>query len=78
MTADVQEMARGEALRAWAIVLEVLVGMWLLCLFVLALAWDPIDRRVGSRRRRIAERAAHRQGAQEGAGDGAYAILPAE
>jgi hypothetical protein len=45
---------------AWTIVLEVVIGTWVLLLFLLALAWDPIDRRVGPRRHRIAARAAQR------------------
>ena len=38
--------------------LEVVVGIWLLFLFGLALAWDPLDRRFGfhERRRTAAER----------------------
>jgi hypothetical protein len=78
MTADVQEMPRSEGLRAWAIVLEVLVGMGLLCLFVLALAWDPIDRRIGARGKRIAARATQRGTGADGTDGDAYAILPAE
>ncbi len=74
---------------AWTIVLEVVLGTWVLLLFLVAVAWDPIDRRMGARRRRLAERAAHRAlsapphaAAQGGSGrvhdTGAYAILPAE
>ncbi len=81
MTADVQEMAqeaaRSEGARAWAIVLELVLGLWLLCLFLLAVAWDPIDRRIGARGRRIAQRAAHRSSGDSADGN-AYAILPAE
>lgn len=38
------------------LVLEVMVGMWLLFLFFAALAWDPLDRRLGFHARRHAER----------------------
>ncbi len=38
------------------LVLEVMVGMWLLFLFFVALAWDPLDRRLGFHARRHAER----------------------
>ncbi len=76
MTANIQAMPRGDALRAWTIVLEVLVGLWVLCLFLAAAAWDPLDRRFGQRSRRIAQRLASRPAARQ-SGD-AYAILPAE
>jgi hypothetical protein len=34
------------------LLVEVVVGMWLLCLFALALAWDALDRRFGFQERR--------------------------
>jgi hypothetical protein len=34
------------------LLIEVVVGMWLLCLFALALAWDALDRRFGFEERR--------------------------
>lgn len=75
MTGNVQELPRGDVLRAWTIGLEVLVGLWVLCLFLVAAAWDPIDRRFGSRSQRIAQRLASRPAPRQ-SGD-AYAILPA-
>jgi uncharacterized membrane protein len=44
--------------RATSLLLEIVLGTWLLVLFVIALAWDPIDRRLGFRMRRLATRAA--------------------
>jgi hypothetical protein len=101
MTADAQELQHSGGVEiagslgaaatvgAWTIVLEVVLGTWVLLLFLLALAWDPIDRRMGARRRSIAARAAQRaQSAPPAVGNlggasrvhdtGAYAILPAE
>lgn len=75
MTADVQQIARGESMRALTLVIEVILGAWLVFLFMLALAWDPIDRRVGARGRRLAERQALRPTGEQAE---AYAILPAE
>jgi hypothetical protein len=69
---------------AWAVVLEVVVGAGVLLLFLVALAWDPIDRRIGARKRHLEARAAQRalgapaDAVRGGAGSGAYAILPAE
>lgn len=80
MTADVQELPGSDGLRAWTIVLEVVLGAWLLFLFLLALAWDPIDRKIGTRGRELAGRASRRvtDGGQGATATGSYAILPVE
>jgi hypothetical protein len=60
MTAD---MVRGGAANAVGLVVEMLVeivlGVCLMCLFLLALAWDPFDRRLGFRAKRRAGRLDH-------------------
>lgn len=69
-----------EGMQLVGLLLEVVVGVWLMSLFLLALAWDPIDRRIGTRGKRIAARIAARPATSAGTRDssGAYAILPAE
>jgi hypothetical protein len=69
-----------EGFNVLTLLLEVVIGVWLLSLFLLALAWDPIDRRFGTRSKRIAARLAERPAASGAArnSDGAYAILPTE
>lgn len=50
-------VAEGETWHVTAILTEVLLGTWLLFLFMLALAWDPVDRWMGIRaRRRVTRR----------------------
>ena len=53
-----QQELRGEAARVVGVVAGVLMGMWLLFLFAVALAWDPLDRRMGFYARRRAARLA--------------------
>ena len=71
---------RGGAANVAGLVVETALGAWLLFLFLLALAWDPLDRRLGFRARRYAERLAagpdeppSEEGQQE-----AFGIGPAE
>ena len=59
-------------------VVEVVLGVGLLFLFMLALMCDPIDRRFSARGKRIAERGKRLAGTPREANDGAYAILPAD
>ena len=59
-------------------VAEVVLGVGLLCLFMVALMYDPIDRRFSARGKRIAERSKRLAAAPSGAQEGAYAILPAD
>jgi hypothetical protein len=51
-----QEMVRGGAASLLALVVEIVLGAWLLVLFLLALAWDPLDRRLGLHAQRHAAR----------------------
>jgi hypothetical protein len=53
-----QQELRGEAARVVGVVAGVLMGMWLLFLFGVALAWDPLDRRLGFYARRRTARLA--------------------
>lgn len=73
--AQVGEIPRGIGGAALAVVVEVALGACLLVLFLLAAAWDPIDRKIGARGRRIAERTKR---ISHGSVEGAYAILPAD
>lgn len=57
MAAQAHDVSNGSSIRPITIVLEVILGIWLIFLFIVALAWDPIDRRLGFRAKRIAERA---------------------
>jgi hypothetical protein len=61
------------------VVLEVAIGAGLLLLFILALAWDPVDRRFGFHARRREERLNSRASAPItlASADGAYGIAPA-
>ena len=59
-------------------VIEVVLGAGLLCLFLLALVCDPIDRRVSARGKRITERSKRLAAAPSASNEGAYAILPAD
>ena len=74
----------GMGAAAVAAVVEVVLGVGLLCLFMLALAFDPIDRRFSARGKRIAERSRRLAATPRAAGtagvgaEGAYAILPAD
>ena len=61
-----------------AAVIEVVLGAGLLCLFLLALVCDPIDRRVSARGKRITERSKRLATAPSASDEGAYAILPAD
>lgn len=62
MTAQTHELpqlnhvSQGTTFQATAIVLEIMVGAWVLFLFMLALAWDPFDRWFGFRERRTVAR----------------------
>ena len=68
----------GMGAAAVAAVVEVVLGAGLLCLFLLALVCDPIDRRYSARGKRIADRS-KRLAASPSAGiEGAFAILPAD
>jgi len=71
----VGELPRGLAAAALAIVVEVVLGACLLVLFLLAVVYDPIDRKFSTRGRRIAERTRR---LTHGSVEGAYAILPAD
>jgi HAMP domain-containing protein len=46
------ESVRRGVVTVTALIVEVLVGMWLLFLFLLAIAWSPIERRLSARERR--------------------------
>jgi hypothetical protein len=48
------EIVRGGAASVVGLVLETVLGAWLLLLFLLALAWDPLDRRLGFHAKRRA------------------------
>ena len=61
-----------------AAVVEVVLGVGLLFLFLLALMCDPIDRRFSARGRRIAERSKRLAAAPSAVAEGAYAILPTD
>ena len=52
------------------LLIEVVAGTWLLCLFLLALAWQPVDRGLGLRTRRIAARTALRTAYTAGLDEG--------
>jgi hypothetical protein len=47
-----RDAVRSSATGILSLGLEVVVGVWLLFLFTLALAWDPLDRRFGFHDRR--------------------------
>jgi hypothetical protein len=47
-----REAVRSSATGVLTLGAEVVVGVWLLFLFTLALAWDPLDRRFGFHDRR--------------------------
>ena len=68
-------LPRGIGAAAVTVAIEVALGACMLVLFLIALACDPIDRRVSARGRRIAER---EKRLNRGTVDGAYAILPAD
>lgn len=74
-----QQAVRG-VISVASLVLEVVIGAWLLLLFLLALAWDPLDRRLGWHARRHAERLGSRAAvlsAAPGAAE-AFGVAPAE
>ena len=68
-------LPRGIVAAAVTIVAEVALGACMLVLFLVALACDPIDRRISARGRRIAER---EKRLRRDSVDGAYAILPSD
>lgn len=77
----ISEVARGVGgmgAASVAAVIEVVLGAGLLCLFLLALVCDPIDRRMSARGKRIAERSKRLAAAPSASNEGAYAILPAD
>jgi hypothetical protein len=47
-----RDAVRSSATGVLSLGLEVVIGVWLLFLFTLALAWDPLDRRFGFHDRR--------------------------
>ncbi|MGH2353736.1 MAG: hypothetical protein ACRDI2_17160 [Chloroflexota bacterium] len=51
-----QDVVRSGATTVLVLVAEVVVGIWLLFLFAVAVAWAPLDRRLGFHARRRAER----------------------
>jgi hypothetical protein len=68
---------RGDLARLAIILLEVAMGFWLLLLFLLAVAWDPLDRRLGFHARRRTDRLSEASAAAHpGAPNGAYTIAP--
>ena len=70
--------AQERAAKLAALVAEVAVGLWLLLLFLVAVAWDPFDRRLGFRARRYGDRAGTPTDEPDvPAAGGAYAIGPA-
>ena len=74
-----QDQVASESVAApWLLALAagVATSAWLLLLFGLALAWDPLDRRLGFRDRRWAERRAALP-AVVPASNGAYGVRPA-
>ena len=81
---EVTRGVNGMGAAAVAAIVEVVLGVGLLCLFMVALAFDPIDRRFCARGKRIAERsrrlaaAPHAAGTTGAVAEGAYAILPAD
>ena len=77
--------AQGDEARLTSLAPEVALGACLLFLFLVALAWDPFDRRFGFRARRRAERLREAGGFVDGddgpempASARAYAIGPVE
>ena len=81
---EVTRGVSGMGAAAVAAIVEVVLGVGLLCLFMVALAFDPIDRRFSARGKRIAERSRRLAATPRAAGtagvgaEGAYAILPAD
>jgi hypothetical protein len=55
MLAQAMGFARVESGRIVSMVVEAAIGIWVLFLFVLAVAWAPVDRRLGSQARRDLE-----------------------
>ncbi|MGI8424842.1 MAG: hypothetical protein ACR2NO_12165 [Chloroflexota bacterium] len=74
----VGDVGRSIGKAAIATAIEVILGAGLLCLFVLALACDPLDRRFSTRGKRITERSRRLMASGGANGEGAYAILPAD
>ena len=74
-----EQIVRGAVATVVEMVLEVAVGAGLLLLFVLALVWNPLDRRLGFYARRREERLNSRSPAPItlGSSEGAYGIGPA-
>ena len=52
MSETARDAVRSRATGILTLGAEVVVGVWLLFLFTLALAWDPLDRRFGFHDRR--------------------------
>jgi hypothetical protein len=69
-------MVRDWASRVVEAVVVVVVGAWLLFLFALALAWTPMDRRLGLDARRRASRL-RLTGSEPASARGAYSIAAA-
>jgi hypothetical protein len=69
------DLPRGIGAAALAMVAEVVLGACILVLFLVALACDPIDRKVSARGKRIAER---EKRLNKSSVEGAYAILPSD
>jgi hypothetical protein len=55
MLTQAMGVARMESGRIVAVVAEVAIGIWVLLLYALAMAWAPVDRRFGSHGRREPE-----------------------
>ena len=51
-----EQIVRRGAASLVELVLEIVLGAWLLLLLALAVAWDPLDRRIGLHARRRAKR----------------------
>ena len=55
MLTQAMGVARVESGRLVAVVVEVAIGIWVLSLYALAVAWAPVDRRFGSHGRQESE-----------------------
>jgi hypothetical protein len=75
---EVTRSVGGFGAAAVTAVVEVVLGVGLLCLFMLAMAYDPLDRRFSARGKRIAERSKRLATAPSATPEGAYAILPTD
>ncbi len=73
-----QSRAQDRVAKMAGLVAEVAVGLWLLLLFLVAVAWDPFDRRLGLRARRYGDHSGTPADEPDvPAAGGAYAIGPA-